>query len=142
MTESNDSDTGVTIPLLAERLRIDKREVVTGGVRVVKQVKEHTETITDTLSSTELDIVRVPAGQFVDALPGIRQEGDVTIIPVVEEVAVVEKRLWLREEVHVTRRRATVDAPQTVTLRREELRVESVPADAAQRAVEKAERHE
>jgi stress response protein YsnF len=84
----------------------------------------------------------VPAGRFIDAVPEIRHEGDVTIIPVVEEVAVVETRLWLREEVHVTRRRVTVEMPQTVTLRREELRVESLSADTAQQAVDAEERHE
>ena len=34
--------------------------------------------------------------QFVDAAPQVRTEGDVTIIPVVEEVLVVEKRLVLK----------------------------------------------
>jgi uncharacterized protein (TIGR02271 family) len=142
MSDTDDSDRPVTIPLVAERLRVDKREVVTGGVRLEKHVVEHTETIREALSSTELDIARVPAGRFIDVVPEIRHEGDVTIIPVVEEVAVVETRLWLREEVHVTRRRVTVEMPQTVTLRREELRVESLSADTAQQAVDADERHE
>jgi uncharacterized protein (TIGR02271 family) len=142
MSDQEITDSPVTIPLVAERLRIDKRDVVTGGVRVQKQVVEHTETIRETLSSDELDIARVPVGRFVDAAPQLRQEGDVTIIPVVEEVAVVQTRLWLREEVHVTRRRVAIESPQTVTLRREELHIESLSADTAQQAVDDAERHE
>jgi len=142
MSHTDDSNRAVTIPLVAEHLRVDKRDVVTGGVRLAKHVVEHTETIREALSSTELDIARVPAGRFVESVPETRQEGEVTIIPVVEEVAVVETRLWLREEVHVTRRRVTSQVPQTVTLRREELRVESLSADTAQQAVDAAERHE
>jgi len=142
MSDPDDSDRPVTIPLVAERLRLDKRDVVTGGVRVAKHVVEHTETIRQALSSTELDIARVPAGRFVERVPETRQEGEVTIIPVVEEVAVVETRLWLREEVHVTRRRVTAEVPQTVTLRREELHVESLSAETAQQAVDAPERHE
>ena len=33
----------------------------------------------------------------------MREEGDVTIIPVLEEIVVVEKRLVLKEELHVRR---------------------------------------
>lgn len=36
--------------------------------------------------------------------PEIRTEGDVTIVPVLEEVLVVEKRLVLKEELHIRRR--------------------------------------
>ncbi len=37
-----------------------------------------------------------------------RQEGDTLILPVVEEVLVVEKRLMLREEIRITRKRDLV----------------------------------
>jgi stress response protein YsnF len=67
---------------------------------------------------------RVPAA--------IRQEGDTTIYPVMEEVVVVEKRLRLVEEVRVTQRRATRHVREQVALRREEIVVEreAAPRDA------------
>jgi uncharacterized protein (TIGR02271 family) len=142
MSETDDADNRLVVPLVAERLHLDKREVVTGGIRVRKDVVEHTETVHQALSSTHLEIDRVPVGRFVDEVPGIREEGGTTIIPLVEEVAVVQKRLWLREEVHVMRRHTTSDAPQTVTLHREELSVEPLSADIAQRAAEESERHD
>ena len=53
-------------------------------------------------------------------MPVTRVEGDTTIIPVVEEVLYTEKRLFLREEVRVTRRRTTEHFHDTVALRHQE----------------------
>jgi stress response protein YsnF len=47
-----------------------------------------------------------------------------TIITLLEKEVVVEKRLRAIEEVRITRRRTTRQAPQHVTLRREEALVE------------------
>ena len=46
-------------------------------------------------------------------------EGDTTIIPVVEEVVVVERRLVLREEIRVRKRRVEQAERVRVTLRQE-----------------------
>jgi stress response protein YsnF len=51
-------------------------------------------------------------------------EEDTLIIPVLEEVLVVEKRLLLKEEVRITTRRVETHAPKRVVLRREEATVE------------------
>jgi stress response protein YsnF len=50
----------------------------------------------------------------------------VLIIPVVEEILVVEKRLLLREEVRLSKRLTTTSVPQKVTLRREVVDIERV----------------
>ena len=55
----------------------------------------------------------------------MRSEEDTLIIPVLEEVLVVEKRLLLKEEVRITKREET-HTPQRVTLRREEAAVERI----------------
>ena len=57
-------------------------------------------------------------------MPGVRQEGDVVVIPVVEERAVLVKRLVLVEELHVHRHvvEEIVDTP--VSLRSTEISVE------------------
>ena len=51
------------------------------------------------------------------------------IIPVFEEVLVVEKRLLLREEVHLSKRTARSNVPQTVVLRHEVVDIERLEAD-------------
>src|SRR6478735_9223361 len=76
------------------------------------------------VQTESLEVERVPVGHWIEAPAGIRQEGDTTIYPVVEEVLVVEKRLRLVEEVRVTRRRATRQVREEVSLRREEILVE------------------
>ena len=75
-----------------------------------------------------VEVERVPVDRIVDAAPAVRQDGDVTIIPVMEEVLVVEKRLVLKEELHVRRRRTQESVEVPVTLRRERVEVERLPA--------------
>ena len=53
----------------------------------------------------------------------LRIEGDVTIIPVFEETVVVEKKLTLKEEIHIRRRSATEIFETAMTLRRQRAEV-------------------
>jgi hypothetical protein len=70
--------------------------------------------IDEPLFTDEVSVERVPVNRIVDKAPETRQEGDVTIIPVIEEVITVEKRLLLREEVRIRRSRTEVHQPRTV----------------------------
>ena len=53
-------------------------------------------------------------------MPPISHEGDITIIPVVEEMVVVERRLVLKEEVRVRRVSTKERHQETVVLRQQE----------------------
>ncbi|MGI8746235.1 MAG: DUF2382 domain-containing protein [Bryobacteraceae bacterium] len=119
----------VVVPVVAEDLVIEKRQVATGGFRVHKLVQEHDEIIAMPLLKEHVDIRRVIVDRDVDGPMPIRQKGDVTIIPVVEEVIVVEKRMRLKEEFHITRRTTQEHAEQTVTLQRETAVVERLDAE-------------
>ena len=57
----------------------------------------------------------------------MREENGTTIISVVEEVLVVEKRWMLREEIHIRKRRTETHQPQRITLRSEDVQVERIP---------------
>ncbi|MEO5727367.1 MAG: DUF2382 domain-containing protein, partial [Byssovorax sp.] len=59
-----------------------------------------------------------------------RIEGDTTVIPLFEEQLVLQKRLLLREEVRVTRRRTERRDAQVVTVRREEVIVERADGES------------
>ena len=111
------------IPVVEEKISVSKREHETG--RVVVHVTPHLrdETIDVPLAEEHVEIERVPRNEFVSGPVAVRQEGDVTVVPVLEEVLVVEKRLMLREEVRITRRRETRRHVEHVTLRSEEARV-------------------
>src|SRR5688500_9033836 len=91
------------IPLVEERISIEKRQVEAGRLQVNVSVKEREELIPVELQHDELTIERVPRNVPVSELPSVRHEGNLTIIPVVEEEVVVEKRLVLVEEIHVRR---------------------------------------
>lgn len=114
----------VVVPLLEETLHVGKRQVETGRVRIVKTVHEREEVIDEPLFREEIEVRRVPVDRIVGAVPSIRQEGNTMIIPVLEEVLVVEKRLRLKEEVHLIRHRVARRQSERVVLRHEEAAVE------------------
>jgi uncharacterized protein (TIGR02271 family) len=124
----------IVLPVVAEELTVGKRVVETGRVHLRTVVTERQETVDVPLERAEVDVERVEIGQFVETAPTARQEGDVLIIPLLEEVLVVEKRLRLTAEVHVRLRKTTSREPQQVTLRREEIAMDRVAADSSNEA--------
>jgi uncharacterized protein (TIGR02271 family) len=117
----------LVVPVVEEELIVGRQRVTTGVVRVHKEVREVQQTVDEPTYREEAQIERIAINQFVDHAPEPRTEGDVLIIPVLEEVLVVEKRLRLKEELRVSMVRTAIQQPQTVTLRREEIHVERVP---------------
>jgi stress response protein YsnF len=107
-----------TIPLVEEDLSVEIREVETGRVRIRTLVDEHVELARADLARDRVEVERVPVGREVDQVPAVREEGDTLIVPVVEEILVVEKRLYLREELRLIRRRTVEPFEAPVTLRR------------------------
>ena len=115
---------GVVLPVVEESLTVGKRVVETGGVRINKTVHERQETVDVPLIEDHAEVERITVNRVLDAAPEVRREGDTLIVPILEEVLVVEKRLMLREELHIRLRRDEVHKPQQVTLRREEIEIE------------------
>ena len=56
--------------------------------------------------------------RMIDKMPGIRGEEDTLIIPIVEQVAVVESRLRLTKEIRITCVRSVRHHQEVVELRR------------------------
>ena len=112
------------IPLVEERLSVSKREVESGRVRVRVSVEERQETVTAELARDDVQIERVPRGERLTEMPHVRLEGGTTIIPVVEEVLVVEKALVLVEEIHLRRRTETETVQIPATVRSERASIE------------------
>ncbi len=123
------------IPLVEERVHITKRQVETGRLRVRVTVGEREEAVPVDLARDEVEVRRVARGIPLSSLPSVRIEGNVTVIPVVEEIAVVEKRLVLVEEIHVRRRTVTDTETVPIMLRAEQAEVEregAVPREVVQ----------
>jgi uncharacterized protein (TIGR02271 family) len=114
----------VSVPVIEEELEVGKRRVEGDRVSVRTIPRERTEVVEQPLESMEVEIERITIDREIDTAPEIRNDGDTMIIPIVEERLVVEKRLFLREEVHVRRRRVVTQFRQNVTLRSQEVVVE------------------
>jgi uncharacterized protein (TIGR02271 family) len=123
------------IPVVEETMKVHKREQESATVAIHKRVHEHTEVVDLPLQSEEVEIERVDINRVIEAPIPPHYEGDTMIIPLLEEVLVIEKRLILREEVHIKKRHREVHAPQEVLLRKEEVEIErkSFPAEGFQK---------
>lgn len=125
------------VPVVHEQLQLGRRRVDTGrGVRIHKRVSERQHQFEAPLQHDALEVKRVPVDRIVplDQAPRPRQEGDTLIVPVVEEVLVLEKRLRITEEVHITRHVRQHTHAGSVTLRAEQVAVERFDEGAATEA--------
>lgn len=115
------------LPLVEEQLSATKQRVLTGRVRIATQTETIDHLLPAELTREEVEVVRVPVDRRLDSVPDMTTEGDLTIIPVVEERLVVSRELYLREEIHVRRitRRDSVEIPAQT--RRQSVQVERFP---------------
>jgi uncharacterized protein (TIGR02271 family) len=125
-----DREEVAAIPLAEERVAVTKREVESGRVRVRIGVDSREELVPAELARDAVEIRRVTRNQPLSEAPAVRVEGATTIIPVIEEQLVVEKRLVLVEEIHIVRRSETHVEQVPVTLRSERAEIERAEAAA------------
>jgi uncharacterized protein (TIGR02271 family) len=118
----------MVLPLHAEEIAITKDQVVTGKVRVATVTREREARIDEFLTRQEVEIERKPIGKLVDRVPPVRQRGETIIVPVVEEVVTVVRRLVLKEELRIRRINKREKHKQRVTIRRQEVLIERLPA--------------
>ena len=117
------------IPLVEERVSVTKRTIETGRVRVKTIVDENQAWVREELAHEEAIVEHVPVGREVTEIPEVRHDGDVLIVPVIEEMLVVEKRLVLKEELHIRKQRRTEQIEEPITVRSMRAVVEREPLD-------------
>lgn len=125
MASKTENDSTV-IPLLEEKVTLNIRDVEKSKTRITTVVEHHEAIVDALLRDEEIEIRRVAIGRVVFTAPVTRQDGDTMIIPVLSEEVVVEKRLVLKEELHVTRRCTAKPLKKAVMLRSERAEVERV----------------
>ena len=108
------------LSLAAEEVAINKETHEIGRVRVATRTYEREALIDEDLARERVEIETVPVGRRIDTVPEVRQQGDITIVPVVEEVLFVERRLMLKEEIHIRRVRTSEHHQEKVMLRHQE----------------------
>ncbi len=124
--EPEKNDQKLVFPVIEEQAFVDKRVIETGKVRISKQISEREELIDVPLFREEVTVERIPVNQYVDQPPQVRHEGDVMIIPVVQEQLVMQRRLVLVEELRVRKQVVESHQPQTVILRREDVDIRRI----------------
>jgi stress response protein YsnF len=117
---SDRSTDKISVPVHEETVSVERQTVPRATVRIETVVTEHREPVEAELLREAAEIERVPIGRIVSERPPVRDEGGVLVIPLVEEVLVVERRLRLREEVRVRKKTSAVAHSEEAVLRSEE----------------------
>ena len=129
MKNKQENPRDLSFNVMEEQAHINKEVVENAKVRIVKKVHEEEATVDVSARNEAVKVERFPMDKYVDAAPVIRYEGNTMIVPVVQEVVVVQKRLLLVEEVHITKGVAIEKEEKTMPLRREEIIVERVTTE-------------
>ncbi|WP_052389639.1 DUF2382 domain-containing protein [Belnapia moabensis] len=119
------------VPLAEEILHVSKRTVETGRVRISLSTETVEDVLRATLRTRRAEVERVQIDREVSEPPQTRQEGDVLVVPVVEEILVVERRLVLREEIRLRFVEGEEAVEWSVERRVQRAAVDRVPAAGA-----------
>lgn len=112
------------VRLNEEEVKVGKREVEYGGVRLRKIVRSEMVNVPVELQREEIEIERSPvAGEALESGSMTIAEDDI-FIPLRREEAVVEKTVKPREEVRISKRRETEKENVREEVRREEVEIE------------------
>jgi uncharacterized protein (TIGR02271 family) len=139
----------IKLPLIEEQLRVSRERVSTGAVRVSIAQEEQVQRLRLQTFEDEASVERVRVERTVDHAVPPWEEGDVLVIPVYEEEVVVQRRLVLKEEVRIQRRRNVRTEEEEVKLTRQRATVErresgggwapqDTPAESSDRDIEAA----
>ena len=125
-TENTDE---MRVPLFEEQLSIERRQVETDRVRVRTVIDTENVLVEDQVRVGQLDVARIAVDREVSEAPEPYRDGDTLVISIVEERLVVEKRLFVVEELRVTSSSRDEAVSIPVSLRRTRAIVEREDPD-------------
>jgi len=125
----SDGSEEFVVPVIEEEVAAGVQAVKTGAVRVDKHVEKRTRKVEGPLLHEDVEVRRVPVNRVVTEPPPVRRKGDTVIVPVLEEELVVTKRLVLKEEIHLIKRRTKERFAREVEVNRERAEVHRLDAD-------------
>jgi uncharacterized protein (TIGR02271 family) len=99
----NGDTSSFTIPVVEEVLSTQTRVVELGHVSIRKKVDEYLDERSVPLRHQEVQVERVPIDRIVPELLQPYMDGDVYVVPVIEEEVVVQRQLRLKEELRIRR---------------------------------------
>lgn len=122
-TMTGDIGEARVVALHEESLKIGKREVEAGSVRIRKVVRTETVNQPVELRREEIVVERIPADQIASGADAPIGEEDI-YIPLRREEVVIEKEAHVREGVRIGRRSETEQKTVTEQVRKEDIEVE------------------
>ncbi len=120
----------IHIPIVEERLVVDKRQIELGELVLRKTVEEREERTSQPVMHEELEIERVAVNRPLEAAVQRRTEGEWLIVPVMEEVVVVRTQLMLKEEIRIRTRQVPGVQEVVSTTRHERVELEQPSASS------------
>ena len=112
-----------SVKLTEEQLKVGKREVVAGGVRLRKIIRTETVNQPVELRREELVIERVPANEATGRAQHEFQQREI-YVPLRREEAVIQKEARVREEVRVRKDARTEKQTVSDQVRKEDVEIE------------------
>jgi uncharacterized protein (TIGR02271 family) len=123
-SNTNKKDEKAIISIHEEKMHLSKEVVEKRKITIHKKVNTETVSHDVPLLHDHVQIEHIPVNKEVTEIPKIRETGNVTIIPIIEEVAVITKKIMLVKEIHITKEQIeTLEHIETA------LRSESVTID-------------
>jgi uncharacterized protein (TIGR02271 family) len=119
-------DNPIVIPVIEEHMTVEKEVIEAAKVHVRTKVTEEEATVYLPITSELYEVRRVEVDKVYNTAPPVRYEGDTIIVPVIEEIVVVEKRYKVKEEVHLVKHTTETPFMQQVTLRKENVQVDRI----------------
>lgn len=129
-----------SIPVVEEALTVQTRVVELGHVSIRKQVDEYLDERTVALLHQEVEVERIPIDRIVPEMLQPYMDGDVYVVPVIEEEVIVQRQLRLKEELRIRRVVGQHETTLQTPYRRERVTVEEHWLDG--RASSSAPAHE
>jgi uncharacterized protein (TIGR02271 family) len=117
---------GATVPLREEQVKVGKRQVEAGGIRLRKIVRTETVNQPVELQREEIVVERVPGKEGTERgePAGKHFQQEDIFIPLRREEAVVQKESRVREEVRVSKKAETERQTVSEQVRKEDIQVQ------------------
>ncbi|MDU3075976.1 MAG: DUF2382 domain-containing protein [Mixta calida] len=113
------------IPLAEEQAEVTTTRVVDRRIRIHRSTTTAEKLLVTELWHEEVEIKHIAKNETIEEgyFPQVRQEGDVLIVPVIEEQVEIIRRHILKEEVHIHKLKKNEQFQQKVTLRSQEIEI-------------------
>ncbi len=117
----------IVVPLVDEHLEVRKHWVQSGEVVVRRTVQTSQQTIPVELQYEEVQVDRVPVNRPLAEGEQTQPwwDGEVMVVPVIEEEIVVSKRLVVREEVRISKRKSVRQETVSDSIRNQQVYIDT-----------------